>query len=102
MSWEPTCHKAGCNYSLLDIYLTNIPERITGVRNFYNTMSEHDGVSCTLLTKTPVMAAKSALIRDYRLAKFEIMQPLVDDSEKLQSLFRHSDHEIIANKLVEG
>merc|ERR1711954_278324 len=55
-----------------------------------------------LLTKTPVLAAKSSLLRDYRLARFEVMQPLVDKSEKLQSLLSDSDPEVIANKLVDG
>merc|ERR1711954_474193 len=97
-----TRHQTGCNLSLLDLFLSNIPERASGVRNFYNAMSEHEGVMCTLLTKTPIMPAKSMLLRDYRLATFEVMQPMVDASDKLQSLFSDSDPEIIAQKLVNG
>merc|ERR1711954_191890 len=101
-NWEPTRHQAGQNSLLLDLYLTNIPERVKGVKNFHNTMSEHEGVACTLLTKTPVMAAKSVLLRDYRLANFATMQPLIDQSKKLQSLLSNSDPEEIATKLVDG
>merc|ERR1712081_62748 len=85
----------------MGIFLSNIPERITGRKNFYNMMSEHEGVFCTLLTKTPVMAAKSILLRDYRLENLAVMQPLVDKSEILQSLFGDSNPETIATKLVE-
>merc|ERR1711954_485092 len=102
LNWEPTRHQIGCNSSLLDLFLSDIPKRISGVKNFYNTISEHEGIMCTLLTKTPIMAAKSLLLRDYRLATFEVMQPMVDVSEKLQGLFSDSDPEVIAKKLVDG
>merc|ERR1711954_462734 len=86
-------YQAGCNSSLLDIFLSNIPERISGIDNFYNTMSEHDGVMCTVLTKTPIKEAKSILLRDYKLARFDIIQPMIDNNENLQSLFSDQDPE---------
>ena len=102
LNWKPTRHQAGCNSSLLDIFASNIPERISEIENFYNTMSEHEGVSCTVLTKTPVKEAKSILLRDYTLVKFEIIQPMIDNSQLLQSLFCDQDPELIAKKLVDG
>ena len=65
-------------------------------------MSEHEGVECTVLTKTPIKAVKSILLRDYTLATFNNIQPLIDSSEKLQGLFSDSDPETIAQKLIEG
>merc|ERR1711954_554036 len=47
-------------------------------------------------------AIKSILLRDYTLATFNTIQPLIDSSEKLQGLFGDSDPEVIANKLMEG
>merc|ERR1711954_482927 len=102
LNWKPTHHQAGCNSSLLDIFISNIPERISGIENFYNTMSEHEGVMCTILTKTPIKEAKSILLRDYKLARFVIIQPMIDSSENLQSLFGDQDPEVIAKKLVDG
>merc|ERR1711954_5458 len=102
LNWLPTQHQAGCNSSLLDIFLSNIPERISGIKNFYNTMSEHEGVICTLMTKTPVKDVKSILLRDYKLATFDIIQPMIDNNSNLQSLFSDQDPEVIAKKLVDG
>merc|ERR1711954_572214 len=51
---------------------------------------------------TPVKEAKSILLRDYTLVKFEIIQPMIDSSLLLQSLFSDQDPEIIAKKLVDG
>merc|ERR1711954_627910 len=52
VNWKPTRHQQGCRSSLLDLFLTNIPERVTNVENFVNTLSEHEGVRCTLQTKS--------------------------------------------------
>merc|ERR1711954_43755 len=65
-------------------------------------MSEQEGVMCTLLTKTPVKDVKSILLRDYKLATFDNIQPMIDTSFKLQSLFGDYDLEVIAQKLVDG
>merc|ERR1711954_467709 len=92
----------GCNSSLLNIFMSNIPERITGIKNFYNTMSEHEGVMCNILTKTPAKEVKSILLRDYTLATYNNIQPLIDSNEKLQGLFSDSNPETIAQKLVDG
>merc|ERR1711954_307349 len=102
LNWLPTRHQAGCNSSLLDIFLSNILERISGIKNFYNTMSEHEGVMCTLMTKTPVKEVKSILLRDYKLATFDIIQPMIDSNSNLQSLFSDQDLEVISKKLVDG
>merc|ERR1711954_19891 len=56
---------------------------------------------CNLLTNTPVKDVKSILLRDYKLATFSHIQPMIDASEKLQSLFSDSDPEIIAQRLVD-
>merc|ERR1711954_349526 len=102
LNWKPTRHQAGCNSSLLDIFISNIPERISGIENFYNTMSEHEGVMCTILTKTPIKETKSILLRDHTLVKYEIIQPMIDSSQLLQSLFSDQDPDLIAKKLVDG
>merc|ERR1711954_345293 len=57
---------------------------------------------CTVLTKTPVKDAKSILLRDYTLVKYEIIQPMIDNSQLLQSLCGDQDPELIAQKLVDG
>ena len=99
---KPTRHQQGCRSSLLDLFITYEPERLVEVDNILNTMSEHEGVICTLLTKVPCKLAKSNMIRNYDLATFSVMQDLIDKNEKLQSLFTDTEPEIIGQKLTQG
>ena len=102
LNFEPTRHQAGVNSSLLDLYLANILERIKNIENFTNTSSEHDGVRCVLHLKGDISVSRSYLYRDYRMCTFNNVQPLVDSSHRLQSLFNDSDPEVIAEKLILG
>ena len=102
LNHKPTRHQSGCNSSLLDLFLTNVPERATNIENFNNITSEHEGVSMILHTKSQIKKPKSRVIRRYENATFETMQPLIDENIKLQSLFSDHDPEIIANKLIDG
>merc|ERR1711954_328339 len=102
LNFRPTRQQAGGNSSLLDLFLSNILERIKNVDNFYNTLSEHEGVKCRLITKSPVKIVKSTIFRDYTNATFNLMMPMVNKSHKLQSLFADTKPEVIAKKLTEG
>ena len=53
-------------------------------------------------TKTVLRQCRSFLRRDFRRCTFNTMQPLVDGSVKLQSLFNHRDLEVIADLLTGG
>ena len=99
---KPTRHQLGSRSSLLDLFLTNVPDRIVDIDNVLNTLSEHQGVICTILTKTPCKLSKSILIRNYANATFRNMQGLIDQSENLQSLFNDRDPDIIGDKLIAG
>ena len=59
LNHKPTRHQLGSRSSLLDLILTNVPDRVVDVDNVLNTMSEHQGVICTLLTKTPANYQKA-------------------------------------------
>ena len=52
MNFKPTRHQVGCKSSLLDLFISNIPEMITNIKKFLNTMSEHEGGKRTIHTKT--------------------------------------------------
>ena len=86
VNWKPTRHQHGSKSSLLDLYLTNIPERLNNLENVLNTISEHEGVECTVMLKSPCKNVKSMLIRNYQAATFNLMQQMVDDPiERLRS-----------------
>ena len=102
LNFKPTRHRVGNLSSLLDLVFSNIPERITNIENFFNTLSEHEGVRCVVHTKSQVRAPNTFILRDYNLCTFNNLQPLVDSSEPLQSLFTESDPEVIADTLMKG
>merc|ERR1711954_258739 len=102
MNFKPTRHQNGCKSSLLDLFLMNIPDRMTNIENFVNTLSEHEGVKSISQTKSQVKIPKSRVIRNYSKCTFNIMKPMVDANDNLQSIFQEFDPEIIANKIVTG
>merc|ERR1711954_511778 len=102
MNHKPTRHQVGCKSSLLDLFRTNIPDRMTNIENFVNTLSEYEGVKCTLQTKSQVKIPKSRVIRNYSKCTFNIMQPLVDANPNLQSIFQDTNPDIISDKIVTG
>ena len=55
-----------------------------------------------LHTKTQIRKPKLRVISRYDNATFDIMQPLIDNNYKLQSLFGDQDPETIAEKLIDG
>merc|ERR1711954_298679 len=99
---RPTRHQIGSKSSLLDLFLSNIPQRITTTENVLNTLSEHKGVKICLHTKTEIKQPKSSIFRDYKNATFNIMQLIIDKSDELQSLFADLDPDVISKKLVSG
>merc|ERR1712081_132374 len=72
MNFKPTQHQAGVNSILLDLFLTNIPERIRNVENFASLLSDHDGVKCVLHLKSDLKIAKSFIIRDFSRCSFNV------------------------------
>merc|ERR1711954_538475 len=102
LNHKPTRHQVGNRSSLLDLYLSNVPQRVSNMENIMNTTSEHEGVRCILLLKSSIRQGKSFLKRDFRNCTYNLMQPLVDSNFKLQSLFSDRNPEIIADKLGEG
>ena len=102
LKFKPTRHQAGAGSSLLDIFFSNIPERVSNIENFVNTLSEHEGVKCIVNMKTGIRTNTSFLLRNYRDCSFNILQPLVDVNHNLQLLFSDLDPEVIANKLLNG
>ena len=102
INFKPTRHQMGNKSSLLDLFLTNIPQRISNIENVLNTTSEHQCVKCVILLKSSIRQSQSFLRRDYSRCSFANMQPLVDSSHKLQSLFSSQDPELISEKLVQG
>ena len=70
------------------------------MENFLNAMSEHEGVKCVLHAKPPIKHPESRDVRDFSMATFNIMQPMVDTNRNLQSLFCDKNPEMIADKLV--
>ena len=65
-------------------------------------MSDHEGVKCVLMLKTPCKRQKSFLVRNYESATYNVMQQMVDKSADLQTLFADNDPDVIAAKLVKG
>merc|ERR1711954_184541 len=70
LNHKPTRHQFGQRSSLLDLYLCNIPQRISNIENTINTLSEYDRVKCRLHMKTAIRQSKSFLKRDYRACNF--------------------------------
>merc|ERR1712081_89206 len=52
--------------------------------------------------KSEVKSPNTFLLRSYRDCTFNVLQPLVDQNEKLQTLFSDLDPVIIAEKLMTG
>ena len=76
LNHKPTRHQSGCNSSLLDLFLTNIPERATNIENFTNITSEHEGVSMILHTKTQIKKPKSRVLDATRMLPLTSYSPL--------------------------
>merc|ERR1711954_293953 len=82
---KPTRHMVGQKSSLLDLFLSNIPQRISNLENILNTTSKHEGVKCLIGLNSSIRQCRTFIQRDYRSCNFNVMQPLVDKSIKLQS-----------------
>ena len=102
VNFKPTRHQVGCKSSLLDLYLTNIPDRLKNVSNFLNTLSEHEGVRVFVNVKSKVRQQKSFILCNYSNCTFNILQPMVDENIKLQTLFSDLNPVCIAEKLMTG
>ena len=84
LNFKPTRHQTGCKSSLLDLYLSTIPERIKNVENVMNTLSGHEGIRCVVQLKGDFRKANSFALRKFTNCTFNVMQPMVDESVKLQ------------------
>merc|ERR1711954_303758 len=61
-----------------------------------------EGVKLILHPKTLVKKTKSRIVHKKTEATFNVMQPMVDQNFKLQSLFNDNDPDTIEQKLREG
>merc|ERR1711954_605256 len=102
LNFKPTRHRTGHKSSLLDIFFCNFPKRVKNMENFLNTLSEHEGVRCVVHPKTEIKSPNTFLMRNYKDCTFNILQPMVDENVKLQTLFSNLDPVTIAEKLMTG
>ena len=87
---------------LLDLYASNIPNRLTSMTNVLNTNSKHQGISCILQTKGVHKVPKYFIIRDYSKVNNSNNQPMINQCDQLQLLFWDSSLESISTKLNDG
>ena len=97
-----TRHASNGNSSLLDLILSSDPQSFYGIDNVKTGLSDHDGVICKLRCKDVEIPPQFMVIRNYQKVSAAIIQPEVDNSEDLQSLFTDTDPDMIATKLNNG
>ena len=102
MNHKATRHRINQRSALIDLFYTNCPKKCTNILNGKNTTSEHDYVMMTVVNESIVRAPQFFMFRDSKHLNYSNLEPKINNSEKLQSLFADTDPETIAVKFTEG
>ena len=102
MNHKNTWHRPGRKSSLLDLFFTDKPHRVTKVENTVNILSEHEGVIMHFDCKAQMRQKQFFIKRDYRNLTWENIENDVNHNPDLQSLFSENDPEKITEKLLRG
>ena len=72
------------------------------MKNVKTGLSDHDGVSCILNCKDIELRLQFYISRNFDMINAANLIPLIDEDNKLQSLFRDTNPNSIASKLNKG
>ena len=100
MNWENTRHWCG-KESLLDLFLTNIPQKINTIKTERCQIADHSTVSLQIHAKDLWRRPKIRKIRDWRKIQPEILMEAIENNTRLNSIFAYNDPDKIANILIE-
>ena len=102
LNFDSTWHRPGKKSSLLDLFYTDRPERVSNVQNVTNICSEHDGVSMTYDMKVCIRSPQFQVIRKYQNFVWTNVETDIQTDADLQSLFSETSPDVIAAKLLRG
>ena len=102
MNHSPTRHCLNQRSSLIDLILSSDLPAIYNVKNLKVGLSDHDGIVCNISCHDSEIKPQFFVSRDFSRVNANNILPLVDSSDKLQSLFSDTDVESIASKLNDG
>ena len=92
----------GKQSSLLDVFFSNVKNKIDGVKNVPNLCSEHKGVLINLHLNLKHKKPQFITLRCFNNLNFKNIEPLVKNDKDLQSLFQFWDPETVSNMLLRG
>ena len=97
LNFKATRHQTGQRSTLLDLWLSNCPEKCTEMKNIVNISSQHEGVKLILKIKGAIVKKQFAVVRSFkRLNASNILYEL----EKIGNFddeMESNDPEIIAD-----
>ena len=102
LNFENTRHRPGSRNSLLDVFYSDKPHRVTDVTNIENPLSEHEAVIMTFDCKSVMRTKQFITTRSYQNFTWENIQEEVETDEDLNGLFSDSNPDMIAEKLLRG
>ena len=97
---EPTRYRHGQRPTLLDLIISNSPQNISNVKNISNFCSEHMGVMCRININQLIINPQFRKIRCRKNLNSSILMPLIENNQKLQSIFSTSNPDFIADTLT--
>ena len=101
MNWEPTRHRSGNKSSLVDIFLSNSPNKIDGVEYVPNSLSEHEAIMISLFTDDIQVQPQFFSSCNFSDVNWNNLEPLINNSEKLNDMFHSRDPDVIASSIIE-
>ena len=101
VNWSPTRHRIGQKSTLLDIFISNCPGKINGVTYVPNSLSEHEGVLMTLHNEDIQIQPQFFSRCCYKKVIWNNLEPLITNSNILNSVFSSRDPDYITNSLLD-
>ena len=98
---KPTRYRQGQRPTLIDLILSNSPERIENIENVINHTSEHQGVMFTIEIKEVTTNVQFCKTWDKRLLNAENILPMIENSSRLQEIFQKTDVDEIVTTFTE-
>merc|ERR1712112_444009 len=84
MNFKNTWHRPGRKSSLLDLFYTDKPHRVTKIQNTVNILSEHEGVVMNFDCKAQMRQNQFFVKRDYCNLTWDRIEPDINNNHDLQ------------------
>ena len=99
---EPTFYRPNAKPSLLDHILTNCQNNIDNIQTYFNIMSDHRFVTCLFHTEEIVDSPQFSYYTNWRNADYHSYTDGLMNNEKLNSMFNHTDPDIVWPLFITG